>query len=253
MLVEWNGYPLSRKKKLGENKIICGIGPLLKGLSGAVAGVDFDLHLVVNCSEGKPFYKFSPLKKHYRKNRAAYVGLKDKYDFIKSVTFRGNDGMDIGAYNDIYSKLVAEGCDGHILFMNSSVLAPKREGWLKSYQAVFDRSVSLGACGISMNSHNTNLSPPEFMPHIQSFFIYTSFNVMEKVFPNAFPTGGNTQDKITLIESGEIGISTALLESGYGITSMAFPDFEYNKGDKWLIPEGDLRFEKKYRAIANQA
>lgn len=252
VIVEWNGYPLVRKKKFGKTYLECGIEPLLEGMSTFSAGMDIEVHLMVNCSEDKWFYKYSPRSKHYRAPKEAYLALKDKYDFVSEVCFRGNAGMDLGAYNDALSTFRKQAYTGMVGFLNSSVRPPNREQWLQDYHQILSANHCQGICGISLNSHNTNLKPPVFAPHVQSFFIYTTMALMDEVFPEGFPTNDGTVDKLSLIEQGEIGISKKVLASGYGIACRAFPDFFYREGMEWTIPEGDLRSLSEYMEFTNQ-
>ena len=69
ILVEWNGYRLHRKKKLGENIIKCGIKRILDKFNTVNAGVDFNLFLIVNCSndeqKSKGYFGHSLMRKFW--------------------------------------------------------------------------------------------------------------------------------------------------------------------------------------------
>jgi hypothetical protein len=60
-----------------------------------------------------------------------------------------------------------------------------------------------------------------------------------------------TTDKRAVIEHGEIGISSRVLDAGYRITSSSFPEFAYQRGGDWSIPYGDLRFNAEKRVPPN--
>ncbi len=121
------------------------------------------------------------------------------------------------------------------------------------YQELFEREADTGFCGISLNSHNTMIPSRPFVPHAQSFFLYTSMAVLEKVFQEGLvdTTHDGDVDKVELIASGEIGMSQKVLAAGFGLRCSMFPDFFYKSGTEWTIPEGDLRFKKAYFKQAN--
>lgn len=260
ILNEWSGYALHRRKKLGfekKNRVQCGLGRILKVMQNTRAGVEFELHIVVNGeSPPKPSRIrsiFNKLGMPATKALSQFNGLKEKYPFITEIHYRSNKGMDIGAYNYGINYLRNQGYDGDILLMNSSVVAAKRDGWLLEYQNLFYSSEheNIGLCGISMNSHNTMLEKPAFKPHLQSFFLYTNINTLNVIFGDELSGSQITGDKSQLIEEGEIGISQMALEAGYGLRCSQFPEFVYYKNTKWAIPEGDLRYTKEYGAQAN--
>lgn len=54
-------------------------------------------------------------------------------------------------------------------------------------------------------------------------------DILQRVFPANLPDYYIKNDRISLVIDGEIGISTAILEAGYSITSISFPDCFYKK------------------------
>lgn len=218
----------------------------------------FQCLLVINDNDASPSPSLFPnfLKKQIKNNENTYRELAEVYPFVTDVIFRSNNGMDIGAYDTGLQYLKEQNYDGDVILMNSSVSPPKQQYWLEKYNRLFHETPNTGACGITLNSHNTCLKPPLFMPHIQSFFIYSTMKVISHVFPKGIYTEKDetllSEGKDNLVAKYEIGISQAMLEAGYGIRSSAFPDFLYFKGEQWSIPEGDIRFKKEYRALVNQ-
>lgn len=252
ILADWNGYSLKRKKVLGRNKINCGLGRLLRAINTQNSGVDFELYLVINTDKLVPDSVFASIFGKRSVPKKKYISLKSKYPFVKKIFFRNNQGMDIGAYDYGLELLRKEHYTGDVLFLNSSVVGPKDDNWLKKYQLLFYKNDNTGMCGISLNSHNTISDEKAFMPHIQSFFLYTNMDVLEHVFPDGFLDKSINYDKQKLILDGEIGISTRVINAGYCITASSFSDFRYFAGDKWGIPEGDIRFTDEYKHLINK-
>jgi hypothetical protein len=256
ILVEWAAYPLERDKLVGDQLVRCGLGRTLEAMERWPAGLPLEVKVIVNRADppeppgtnmGKAWGKLQrllqkdPAQQIARRMRE-YAALKSRYAFIESVYFRNNRGQDFGAYDFGYRLLLREGYEGDVLFMNSSVSGPHEANWLLKYREQFLRHDNVGLCGISLNSHDTSCDAQPFAPHVQSYFLFTNMGVLKhalgaRLFQSA------TTDKRAVIEHGEIGISSRVLDAGYRITSSSFPEFAYRRGDDWSIPYGDLRFK----------
>jgi hypothetical protein len=260
VLVEWMGYPLFREKRLGPRSFRCGLGNLVRNIQRYDAGVAFECTVVVNQSpERYAWVNHVPglgrmlLNRPQTNSRLKYERFLRSYACVAQTVYRDNSLQDIGAYDYFYRQLKRDGHTGHVLFANSSVRGPHENGWLLKYKELFEREVDTGFCGISLNSQNTKNPSRPFLPHAQSFFLYTSMPVLERVFPDGLvaTTPDGNVDRVGLIESGEIGMSQKVLAAGYGLRCSMFPDFFYKSGMEWTIPEGDLRFKKAYFDQAN--
>lgn len=279
MLVEWAAYPLYRDKLVDQHTVRCGLGRMLDGLKRHDPGLPIEVVVVINGAEqletcGKPEGpgaaqgqlsspewhsglrgKVERLLQRERALRVAlrmrsYAALPRKYPFIEAVHFRSNQGQDFGAYDFGYQLLRRQGYAGDVLFMNSSVSGPHEDGWLLKYRDQFRRHPNVGLCGIGMNSHDTTEGDGPFAPHVQSYFMYTNMSVLEHAIgPRLFEA--DARDKVDVIRRGEIGISERVLDAGYSITSLTFPEFAYRRGGTWSIPWGDLRFSRRYRIPVN--
>jgi hypothetical protein len=263
-LIEWMGYPLFRKKPLGEINFNCGLGNLLKNMKKYDPGVDIECSVVLNEFQiQKPnklisaAYKVPILKPLLLNN--VQTNTRQKYDeflanfpFVNQCFYRDNTNRDIGAYNYFYEYLLQRNYSGHLVLINSSVRGPSEDGWLLKYKNLFEKEPDTGLSGISLNSGYYDLQGVKrFSPHMQSFFLYTSMDVLKQVFPNGLIGTEEISRKEELIEQGEIGISAKILRAGFGLRSSIFPDFYYKKGKEWTIPEGDIRVQPPYSRKAN--
>jgi hypothetical protein len=269
VLVEWAAYPLYRNKVVDKHTVRCGLGRMLDGLKRYDPGLPIDVAVVINgaeqqasaSAETSPQWpaglrgKVEHVLRRERELRVerrmrTYAALPRKYPFIEAVHFRGNEGQDFGAYDFGYQLLRRQGHDGDVLFMNSSVSGPHEDGWLLKYRDQFRRHPNVGLCGIGMNSHDTTDGDGPFAPHVQSYFLYTNMGVLDHAIgPRLFEEGA--QDKVDVIRRGEIGVSERVLDAGYSITSLTFPEFAYRRGGTWSIPWGDLRFSRRHRIPVN--
>lgn len=254
VLVEWAAYPLERDKIVGEHVVRCGLGRVLEAMRRWPAGLPFEVILVINRAEranpkgvsGRAWHSLQRMlhldaERQIDKRMQTYASLPSRYEFIESVHFRDNRGQDFGAYDFGYRLLQSQGYEGDVLFMNSSVEGPHGPDWLVKYRDQFYRHDKVGLCGISLNSHDTNLSPQPFAPHVQSYFLYTNMKVLRDALgPRMFDV--EVTDKLDVIQKGEIGLSQRVLDAGYGITAASFPQFMYRRGGRWSIPYGDLRY-----------
>jgi len=255
ILVEWAAYPLYRNKWVDGRVVRCGLGRLLDALSRHDPGVDIELMIVINgieapalsdASGGPLLAPLRRLAERQRRRRAArrletYARLPQRHPLISAIHFRSNRGHDWGAYDFGYQLLREQTWKGDVLFMNSSVAGPHEHGWLLKYRGQFRRHANVGLCGISLNSHDTSTEKGPFAPHVQSYFLYTNMRVLSHAL-GARLLDTDPRDDLEVIRQGEIGVSERVLDAGYSITSPAFPDFAYRRGDPWAIPWGDLRY-----------
>jgi hypothetical protein len=267
VLVEWAAYPLYRNKVVDGRVVRCGLGRMLDSMRRHDPGLPVDVIVVINgaANEAKPSAdapaqpglrgKLQQLVERQRQKRVehrlrTYAELKSKYPFVEAVHFRDNEGQDFGAYDFGYQLLQQQGHDGDVLFMNSSVSGPHEHGWLLKYRGQFRRHPNVGLCGIALNSHDTSDGDGPFAPHVQSYFLYTNMKVLgHAIGPRLF--SADVRDKLDVIRHGEIGVSERVLDAGYSITSSAFPEFAYRRGDPWAIPWGDLRYSRRLRLPVN--
>jgi len=258
ILVDWMGYPVKRRRRMGRRKFPCGLDRVLQNFDRHSAGVKFDVYLIINgVKEYVPTLRdlirvFPPMgKDQWSKTKTeGYKGYPSKYPFLRKVLFRSNEGRDIGGYNYGYSLLKEEGYNSDVIFMNSNVRGPFDSGWLLKYYNLFRKWSDTGACGISLNSHFRTKKVYDFQPHIQSFFIYTSMRVLRIVFPGDLP-GASVLGKEELIRNGEVGISQEIIKAGYGICASTFENFQYKKDKDWKIPTGDIRQHPEFSETAN--
>lgn len=255
ILADWCGYELFRTKILGENLIHCGLGSILANMAAYQSGINFEVTVVLNSNLGERrwFVKRILFSDEALPYAQRYFELKKKYHFINKIIFRSNFGRDIGAYNCGYHYLKRIGYKGDVVFLNTSCGGPSENGWLLKYRDQFYSRKDVGLCGISMYSHNVNEPSNPFMPHIQSFFLFTNMDVLRKVFPNNLCGIWIRHNKLKLIKKGEIGISQKILNEGYGICCIAFKDFFYYKNAQWsIIQKRGFRYLKEFRKYVNQ-
>lgn len=270
ILVDWSEYPLYRQKKLNDViTVSCGLGAVLDNMAKYSAGADYEVTVIITGIQS-PLYEYCVKQyraiRHYllpnkysnervnwyEEKKALYEALVKKYPFVARVIFKDNTGQDIGAYNRGYQLLKKANFHGDVVFMNSALEGPNEDNWLLKYKQQFLKRNDTGLCGITINPKTKNLVENDFSPHVQSFFLYTNMGVLQQVFPANLSGYNVKNDRLSLILQGEIGISKAVLEAGYSITSLSFPDHFYKKGDAWNLPYEEIRYNPEFRQFANR-
>lgn len=269
ILVDWIEYDLYRQKKIGENTICCGSGAILDNMAKYNAGLDYQVTLVITgilnpiheyCLDKyrvvrhilNPQKSSSDRINFHSRQKDRYLQLTKKFPFVNALHFKDNIGQDLGAYNYGYQLLKKQNYQGDVVFMNSALEGPNEDDWLKKYSDQFHKHDDTGLCGITINPTTKNLVENDFSPHVQSFFLYSNMKTLLNVFPQDLPGYNIKNNRLSLILNGEIGISKAILDADYGITSLAFPDFFYKKGDLWSISCEEIRYKKEFKQFANR-
>ncbi len=212
---------------MGQNIIYCGLGRILENMSNWKAGVDFQVTVVISDCEDNSL------------KQTEYRNILSDFQFIERVVFRPNQGCDIGSYNLGLQLLREDVYPGDLLFLNSSLAGPRRDNWLLDYKQLFHSQPGIGLCGIGMNNLKREVNAPSYLPvkpHVQSFFLYTSMEVMDHVFPGNLPGANLSGRKEDLITKGEIEISSQVLANNLALCCLPYPRFIYRTGDQWTIP-----------------
>ena len=233
---DWAGYNLKRKKIVNDIEFDCGL--------------DFQLNRVKNY-KGARKLNLSLTISGYDKEKHA---LKyTEFDF----TSVSNIGMDFQGYGyTTLNNMSSENC--YFLLLNSSVEA-KQVDFLDDYINFLEQNPHVGLLGISYSSKMfQTIIRNNFTPHIQSFFMMTTLDVMKEVVAyngGKFP-GQNINSKRLLIRFGEVKLSRIISKLGYQLAIITednkpfiFPQTKswFNTAYRqWILPKGEYRFHVKH-------
>lgn len=156
-----------------------------------------------------------------------------------------NKGMDFSGYQTVYEKF-KDGPNRYIILTNSSVNAIQ-EDFLDGYIQYMEHNPDVGMLGVSYCTKMIQtLVRRNFTPHLQSFFLLTTIDVLHEVVRannGKFP-GAGVDHKLMLIRQGEIKISKLVQKLGYRLAVVnpinGIP-YKFECYKEWKLPFGDIR------------
>jgi len=166
-----------------------------------------------------------------------------------------NRGMDFSGYSAFYSKIKDKG-NRYIILTNSSVNA-QQEDFLEGYIDFLEKNLNVGMLGVSYSSRiYQSVIKNNFNPHLQSFFLITTTEVLDKIVKlnNKFP-GAGVDYKLSLIRKGEVRLSNSVMELGYSLACVLENGsvHVFDKGcltdnghSSWKVPFMDYRLITKH-------
>jgi hypothetical protein len=220
---EWGGYDSIRFKKI-KNGIVfeCGLTGQLKRFLNKP-----NVNLTITMSDAWMCKDLASIKN------------------IVEVIPVPNVGMDFSGYFAYFEK-IKDLPNQYVIFTNSSVNLIQEE-FLSEYINYMEQNYDVGMLGISYCTKMIQtLMRINFMPHLQSFFLLTTIDVMNQVIKlnkGKFP-GANIDYKLLLIRNGEIFMSKLIQKLGYNIAVVNPVDgnpYKFTSYRKWSIPFGDIR------------
>lgn len=190
---EWGGYQKRRKKRIKNIKEFeCGLDYQLSRFLNYKGKYEIDLTVTISES-------------HL---------MHEKIENVNKIEV-SNIGMDFSGYEAFYESIKDQG-NQYIILSNSSVNKLQEE-FIDGYLDFFKNNNSIGMMGVSVNSKiYQSLIRNNFNPHLQSFFLLTTTDVLKEIIKvnNGFP-GKGIDHKLLLIRQGEVGLSKAVLDLGY--------------------------------------
>lgn len=230
---EWGGYMGLRKKNI-KNIVPweCGLESQLKRFEPYRINNRINLTLTMSEVERYPNIDL----------------LKNRVDSIIPVE---NIGMDFSGYKTFYN-LIKNKPNSYVILTNTSINVNSSDSFLEGYVNYLEQNRDVGLLGISSSSkYYHTLLRSNFNPHIQSFFLMTTIDVLKQIVEwnkGKFP-GINETNKHLLIREGEVKMTQAILSLGYN-AAVVLPSgpvkFNYKN---YPLPKGDYR---NYSDFPNQ-
>lgn len=236
---EWAGYPLVREKKIKNGRtFLCGINFQLKRFELVKRDSIYQIDYTVTISNLGEYPAYD------------VQTIKNRCDRVFSVS---NIGLDFSGYSAFYD-FVKDKPNSYVILSNSSVNACI-DDFLNDYIEYMENNVDVGMLGISYcTKMYQTLIRNNFTPHLQSFFLLTTIDVLRQVVAannNIFP-GKDISNKQLLIREGEIRLSQLIMKLGYNLAVVNPLDgipFKFVSYSDWDMPKGDIR---KYLNFPNR-
>ena len=228
---EWGGYSLVRQKKVETVKFECGLKYQIDRFNPYRGNGKVKLTITMSDAARHPDIEW----------------IKENCDNFIEVS---NVGMDFSGYNAFW-KAIKNKPNSYVILTNSSVEKSQCD-FLDGYIQYMEKNPEVGMLGISYSTKMYHtLLRGNFTPHIESFFILTTTEILNQVVvynKGEFP-GVNADYKRLLIRTGEYNLSFIVTKLGYRL-AVVYPDtgipFKFVGRKEWKMPFEDLRLSCKF-------
>lgn len=223
---EWGGYSLVRQKNVETVQFECGIKYQIERFCPYRSNGKVNLTITMSDAE-----------KH-----SNIDWIKENCDNFITVS---NIGMDFNGYRAFWKK-IKDQPNCYVILTNSSVEKTQCD-FLDGYLKYMEDNPDVGMLGISYSTKMYHtLVRYNFTPHIQSFFILTTTDILNQIVmynKSKFP-GADADYKRLLIREGEIQFSLITAKLGYRL-AIVHPDngvpFKFTGRTEWNTNFGELR------------
>lgn len=220
---EWGGYPVVRSKTIKHGATFeCGLKSQIERFS----------------NKDKFEMTISMSDIHRFKER---TWLCSNYNVINV----DNKGMDFTGYGVFFEK-IKDSANSYIILTNTSVNSLQTD-FIDDYIQYMENNRDVGMLGVSYCTKMIQtLMRKNFIPHLQSFFLLTTTQVLNEVVAlnkGQFP-GCGIDHKLLLIREGEIKISQLIQQLGYRLAVVNPLDgipYKFTNYRNWSLPKGDIR------------
>jgi hypothetical protein len=229
---EWGGYSNTRIKKIKSgNQFTCGLKGQLERFSTTNVNIKTKIYLTIS---DIAFFKNNEQ-------------IEKDVDVIVPVS---NNGMDFSGYSEFYN-LINNKPNAYVILSNTSVNIIQTE-FLADYIAYMEMNPDVGILGVSYCSKIwQSLIRNNFNPHLQSFFLLTTINVLEEIVAEnggKFPGKGILYKRL-LIKKGEIAMSKLTQKIGYNLAVTLENGTVFKFGKNGFFDNGYNRWKLKYSDV----
>lgn len=220
---EWGGYSIRRNKTIKNGQTFeCGLQGQIERFAQKEG-----IELTITISEFEK-YKYS-----------------ENINMYAKVVEVDNVGFDFSGYEYFFNSIKNES-NRYVILTNTSVNSVQVD-FLHDYICYMENNLDVGILGISYCTKMIQtLIRPNFIPHLQSFFLLTTTQVLREIVAlnnGKFP-GKGIDHKLLLIRLGEIEISRLVQKLGYNLAVVNPQDgvpFKFTDYKHWNLPKGDIR------------
>ena len=179
---------------------------------------------------------------------------------LKGVFFKSNIGRDFSSAQyglQVISNIASD--EDVVMIRNRSAYGPFKSDWYATYVDFFDSIKTFGLIGNTMNqSGHPKLehAKNDITCHVQTYLYLSVFGILKKLIDD-FP-GVYESNRIQLINKGELELSRKIMNEGFVIGCIYWPDSPFGKAiyNYPDLPQGDIKnqilglpFEHRYSEV----
>ncbi|CAM9962758.1 unnamed protein product, partial [Chrysoparadoxa australica] len=148
---------------------------------------------------------------------------------IRATIFKANIGRDFSSLSVCLETLGDDFSPEDIIMVrNRSAYGPFSDQWLSNYTDLLLRHDKIGLVGNTINFSGFWDTIYNFQPtHVQTYLYVSKLGVLSSLMSD-FP-GSKAITKDEAVNDGEIGLSRRVLERGFGITCLLWPECHFTK------------------------
>ncbi len=223
---EWGGYSPVRQKNVETVRFECGLKYQIERFNPY--RINGKAKLTITMSDPAKYSDVEWIKTHC-----------DNFIEVSNV------GMDFSGYRAFWNT-IKDNPNSYVILTNSSVEKTQCD-FLDGYIQYMEDNPEVGILGISYSTRMYHtLVRINFTPHIQSFFVLTTTDVLNQIVSynkGNFP-GADVDYKRLLIREGEVPFSLITAKLGYRL-AVVHPDsgvpFKFTSRKEWPVQFDDIR------------
>lgn len=162
---------------------------------------------------------------------------------LRAIIKKGNIGRDFSSVKVGIDEIKKEASNSdYILIRNRSSVGPLCKNWYVSYKNLFNSEPKIGLVGNSVNlAHHPSIQRNKLAPHVQTYVYFSSFKVLD-FYRKGFP-GITENDRLDVINFGEIELSRLIMDQGFIIKCLNWPDKKFGNNIPLdpLLPLNDIK------------
>jgi hypothetical protein len=189
-----------------------------KRLSRSDPGVS-RIELAISVSEVRPASKYD----YKTVKKLAALAKKNRKINCEFTKFKSNIGRDFSSAEAALAYMLNKGSDeDYALFVNRSGYGPFKKNWYSAYIDLLNQTHShLVGTSINFCGHSQGKTRG-LAPHVQTYVYFAKLGTLRPLLGN-YP-GKDKVDRLELIEAGEIGLSSWIMNNGGSIACLAWPE-----------------------------
>tara|TARA_Y100000817_G_C16765148_1_gene503490 strand:+ start:133 stop:834 length:702 start_codon:yes stop_codon:yes gene_type:complete len=185
--------------------------------------------MFVVISELRPF---GATDKHFIRSMEKLTAKCEWLD-LEKVIYKGNVGRDFSSVLAGLKEVDKMARDeDEVMIRNRSAYGPFHDGWFLKYSRLLGSGNLVGLTGntINLSGHpEGTYEENQNLAHVQTYLYLSKVGILRKLMDD-FP-GVEETERLDLINKGEIRLSQRIMDMGYAINCLKWPDTSIKRGE----------------------